>query len=473
MNNHGKQLKSNAFNITVTTCIQLLQTYFLAKILGPDQYGVLGIILLFYGFSLCIQDLGLNNAIVQSKKDIGRKTVFKAYFVLALILLGFNILFLSTVFYFSSLDLTSYIPYLCLLLFFQTLGSSFYTLLQREVKFFEIARSEVISVSLGFAVILILLNSGFGIRSYLIGLTFSAFLRLLLFFFSSKKIINICEYGNVSNVFKINIQFSIYQIFERIFNFGSARAEHFVIAFYLGPEVYGLYFFCWNLIIQPITKIIPMFTRVIYPVLCKDVREGKKNFIYLIFNTRKSILLLAIPFLIGLHSTSSEILTIFFDDDWSNAVQILQIISLIFCFRVTFDTLNMIYLATGNSKSSFSWNVIQLIINISVIVLIILLFGKESYLTGILLSSVLLFFIELKKILEFIPFSSYLKSIKSPIISSIIMLIILNVVFYKPYDVDILWIFLSKIIISLIVYFGSLKLFFKYSFKELLLKDLL
>lgn len=466
MNDNSENYKSNTFNIVFVTCIQLLQTYFLAKILGPNQYGVLGLILLYYGLTMCIQDFGLNNALVQNKKNIGKETVFKVYFRVAIVLLGFNSIFLYTTFYFSSLDLI-YIPFLCLLLFFQTLGSSFYILLQRKVKFLEIAKSEVTSVFLGFLLMLVFLNFGFGVKSYLIGLTSSAFIRLVLLFFSTKKMIIICEYENVLDVFNTNIEFALYQMFERIFNYGSARVEHFIIAFYLGSEVYGLYFFCWRLVIQPITKIVPMFTRVVYPIMCKDLRDGGNNFIYLVSNTRKSILILAIPFLTGIYMTSTEIITIFFDDDWLNAIPILEIISLIFCLRVTFDTLNTIYLANKKSKLSFNWNLMQLIINVIVIVFVIGIFGAEYYLLGIFISSVLLFSIELKKVLKFIPVSSYLESIKSPIISSIIMLIVLNLVFYKTYDVDVLWIFIFKTVLSVITYLASLKLFFNYSVKQI------
>lgn len=151
-----------------TSIISLVVQIILARLLLPDSFGIMAILLVAVNMATTISQSGLGAALIQ-KKDT-TKTSFSTAFWLSLL---FSVAIYAVVFFVAPLlaiiysmpDLTLFLRVLGLSVLFDSINSVQRSLLQKRLMFKSLFRANLLSILIGALIGIILAFNGFGVWS--------------------------------------------------------------------------------------------------------------------------------------------------------------------------------------------------------------------------------------------------------------------------------------------------------------------
>ena len=247
--------------------LQLGFSAVLARILLPEDYGVIGVMTVFTTFFSVLANMGIGTAVIQNKElsdyDVSNIFTFNLY-----VAVGLSIIFAIfsvplSKFYGNSV----YIPIGCLLsvsLFFSTMNMVPNALLMKEKKFVRIGLRMITTtvVSSGIAIVLAKL----GLKYY--ALAAQSIIQVMVNFiwnYSSTRIkLRIkCDFGSVKKIFS----FSSYQFAFNVFNYFARNADNLLVAKFMGDTQLGYYDKAYKLALYPEQNLTHVITPVIHPIL--------------------------------------------------------------------------------------------------------------------------------------------------------------------------------------------------------------
>lgn len=386
---------SSAFVVGI---VQFIQGVMLANAVGPEEFSRVAVILIVVALIATFNDFGMSNVLVRSNLSIIK--IKRILLIPVVFISGFSLVLTFFVFnsYLAAFFVSGYILFL-------GLYQRYFIILQRKELFSKIALVDVVSILVSFIYFLILLvSSNLTVENY-----FSVFFILALIKFiyiRRRNCISSFDFVEFINFKKSYIvlrsqdlsfyKFSIMQIIERILLFSTVRVEQFVLLALVSSKTFGLYVFAWNFVIQPSSKIVPVFSRVFFPKLVNSSRDSnKKNKDVVLILNRKSKLV-SYPILFGLFIFSDFMISEYMSPSWHESIQFLKYLALIYVIKLSFDLLNTILISSGRSMISTFWVLSQMLISIAFILIFWLIFESTfGVIIGITCSAIFLKIIEL------------------------------------------------------------------------------
>jgi len=148
--------------------IQLLLTIILARLLEPEDFGVIGMLIIFSSISRIIIDGGFNVALIR-KQDCDNKLYSSVFYLNLLVsVLLYLILFLFSPFiakFFNYPELELISKYYFLILPLYSLSIIQYVIIQKELDFKKYAFVSLISIIISGAIGVFMAYKGFGVWS--------------------------------------------------------------------------------------------------------------------------------------------------------------------------------------------------------------------------------------------------------------------------------------------------------------------
>lgn len=352
-----KGVKWTTISMVNTVILGLIQLAILARILSPVDFGLMAIVMVVIGFSQSFLDAGISMAIIY-KQNITRDQLSTIYWLN--IITGF-LLFaiicaiapLISLFYHED-RLTNLIISVSIIFIIQPFGQQFMILLQKDLKFREIAKIEIINkvifiiVTTGFA------YYGYGVYALIFGTISEVAVQTLLYILLGLK-----EY-KPKLIFKWNeitefINFGLYQIGERTINYFNSQIDVIIIGKLLGTGILGIYSIAKQLVTRPAEMINPIITKVTFPVMSRvqdDIVRLKNIYLTSINNLSSVNFALYAFILIFAH----DIVIVLFGDKWIGAITIIQILCIWGAMRSTINPIGSLLLAKGKANWGFWWN---------------------------------------------------------------------------------------------------------------------
>lgn len=388
MNIRGEKLakisikKAALINATAkysTTIMNLLFNAILARILSPEDYGVVVVTFVFITFFSIIADLGLGSALIQNK-DLTKDDVnnlFTFTFRLSILLaIGFSVLsFPISIFYKNDV----YIPIgiiLSVAIIFNTLNMIPNAMLMKEKRFVLVAvRTFVIAVCGSILAIILALC---GLKYY--ALVFqSVFVGIITFFwnyaYTKPKLKRKYDRTSIEKV----RNFSLYQFKFNVINYFARNTDNLLIGKFMGEAALGYYDKAYKLMLLPAQNLSHVISPVLHPILS----DYQNNRVYIYQKYMKivkilslvGILISAICFL-----SAEEIVLIMFGQQWEASIPAFRILSLSVWAQIVTSSTGAIFQSLGNTKIMFQAGSISAMITVSCI-LIGLFIGDLVYLS--------------------------------------------------------------------------------------------
>ena len=319
----------------------------LARLVSPDEFGVMGIALIVVEFSKMLAHLGVGPALVQ-RKELDRQhlttgfsvSLFMGVFFAALLILTAP--YLAT--FFRMDELTKVIRVISLVFLIDSFTLIAQALMQRNMKFKLIAIVEVSSYAFGDGVVgIYFAYSGWGVWSLVAAnLSQSVVLTMLLVILQPfpKRL------GFDLKSFKDLIYFGGGMTIGKMANFLANQGDKIVIGRTLGAAALGIYGRAYQFMVMPAGLFGKALDKALFPAMAK-VQDDKERLAKAYLTGVSLIGLAAIPLSSVIVFLGPEIVSVLLGPDWTGVVLPLQILGCSLLFRMGSKMSDSLARATG------------------------------------------------------------------------------------------------------------------------------
>ena len=400
--------------------VSLVVTGVLARLIVPEDFGVIAIATVIITFFGIFSDLGLAPAIVQNKTLTQRELSHLFSFSMYLSL------FLSLAFFFSSGAIASFydndkLVVICQLLslnlFFVSLNVVPNGILYKGKEFRFIAmRTLVVQITGGVISVIAALN-GAGVYALLINPIYSSVALFLLSF--ARHPLRFYLVPDINALKKV-FSFSSYQFLFNLINYFSRNADKLLIGKYMNMNMLGFYEKSYRLMMLPLQNITHVITPVMHPVLSEYQNDRPK----LISSYEKVVRLVAFlgfPLSAVLFFTAAELIMLFFGDAWAGSVASFEILALSVGVQIISSTSGAIYQAAGDTRSLFVCGLFSSLLNVAGIAVGIFWLGSIEGVASCILVTFIINFVQCYLWMYYVTFKQSLASFVAQLWSPLLL----------------------------------------------------
>lgn len=431
----------------------------LARILSPDEFGIIGMITIFIALSNSIIDSGFSNALIRKidSTNLDYNTVF--FFNLLVSLLLYAILFFSSPLisdFFNETKLVEVTKVVGLVLIFNAFGIIQRTLLVKEVDFKTQTKVSVIA-SVGSGIIGITLAIlGFGVWSLVMQQVSRQFLNsAFLWFFNSWRPRLEFSFLSFKEMFGFGSKLMVSGIINTLFQ----NIYYLVIGKFYSATDLGYYTRAEQFKTIFSRNLTVVVQRVSYPVL-SSIQNEEERLVLAYRKVIKSTMLVTFLLMLGMAAVAKPMIVVLIGEKWLNAAEFLQIM----CFAGMLYPLNAINLnilqVKGRSDLFLKLEIYKKMLATIPITMGIFL-GIKFLLFGSIFTSVISFLLNANyssKLIDY-PVSMQVKDILPYFLVSLLIAILIWLLVLLPFDFII--ILLLQLTVGLLIgflLFESLKL---------------
>lgn len=324
----------------------------LMRLLGPEAFGLIAMVLVFTGFAGVFQDLGFSSALIhfQDASEEHRSTAFWCSVALGICISLALSASAGLIAGFYDLPQLEFIVVAVSLSFaMSAFGSVPRAILQKRMLFARIAIVESVAtiVSGGSAALAAL--GGLGVWALVIQLLLFALISavgLLLWTpwtpswrVSRSALDELWRYGAGLTGFAV-------------VNYWARRADDLLIGKFFGSAALGLYSRAYSLMLLPLSQIMRVLIPVVFPAFASvqhDHVRVKRGFLRLI----SIISFISFPLMFGLCATAEPFVMTIFGPDWSGLIPLIRILSIAGALGALANPLGVIFTSQGQTGAFF------------------------------------------------------------------------------------------------------------------------
>jgi O-antigen/teichoic acid export membrane protein len=336
----------------------------LARILSPNEFGLIGMILVFTGFASSFSDMGLGASIIQAQalSDVKLDSVFWLNIAIGGALTVIFILaapLVSTFYGEPQLQLLTVAVAFNFIL--GSLSVVHYALLQKSLDFRSWFWIEVVTVSISGILALVLALSGFGVWS-LAGQSISgtAIRTTMLWRLSSWR--PRCRFDPAA--VRELLRFGRHLIGFNIVVYCAQYFDKLVIGHQIGSSALGIYNLSDRLMRMPLTNVTAITGAVMFPALSR-LQENVESVKRAYLRANRMIALLTFPMMLGLSVLARPAILVIYGDKWLDAVGIFQVLCFAGLAQSVYNTASWIFLSRGRPDILFRLGILSMLVRVA------------------------------------------------------------------------------------------------------------
>lgn len=450
---HG--LKWTFVDQILSQIIFLVFGIFLARILTPSMFGIVGMITIFSNFAILFVDLGFSAALIQ-KKEVSKAHFSSVFWLnLGIGLLMYFLFYISAPFiskFYNQPELIQLIRIICLSFIITSFSSVQANILIKELQFKKKVIINWVAMLIGYLVAFIMAYRGYGVWSLVMMTLTTSFINTILYWIISKWIpLFIFEWKKIKELSNYGLNF----FGDASVNYWSRNFDNFIIAKVLGSNDLGIYSRAYSLMLLPLKNITTIVTKVMFPAFSQkqdDIQLLKKYYLNII----QYIALITFPLMIGLSLVSKEFVLLFFGNKWSAMIPILSILSGLGAIQSIVSLNGLIYNSLGKVNIAFKVSIFS-----NIVLIIAFTIGVNYGIIGVsysyLIASALLFIPIYKMAIKQlnVTLTEVFLVLKGVIVATLTMAI--GIFLFNSFsNLSLLIGFIVKIAIGFIIYFSVL-----------------
>ncbi len=370
-----------------TQFITLIINIVLARLLPPENFGLVAMAMTVISSLTLLQGLGLNIALIQWS-EINDHVINTAFFLiifisLGLVITGFIIAPVTALF-FNNSQLTPMLWVLLLGIFIDALGVIPATLLDKELEFRRQLWPTLLPLIIygNAASVLALLN--FGAWSIVWARIIQAIIRTwLVWYISPWRPKRHFEMIIVSKLLHYGKDITLNSILIFIF----LTIDNVTVGKVLGEHTLGLYAMAFTWANLPATMVTSVFGRILFPTLSKlqnnPTQMGKT---YL--KTLGLVTTITLPVAVGLSLLAKDFIATLYPSQWFETAHVLKILAFYGLFRSIGAVMGPVFMASGRQRLMLKIVAGQVFFAVILIYPVTVNFGLSG--TALLLTTILL-----------------------------------------------------------------------------------
>jgi PST family polysaccharide transporter len=380
----------NAASKYTVIFINMVFSAILARILTPEDYGIVAIIGVFITFFNVLSDVGLGTAVIQFKDLTGDdfNHLFTFSFYLAILLGGvFSILSIPvSVFYKNGV----YIPvcvFLSISIVFNTLNVVPNSVLLRNKRFFTIAiRLTVVAVVSSVFTIMLALNNFKYYALVFQSIFISVFTWLWNFMSVRIKMVKKIKFDiilKIKNYSGFHFGFSFINYFAR-------NLDKLIIGKMMGNVPLAQYDRAYKMMLYPVQNLTHVISPVLHPIL-SDYQNDQGYIYQKYIKVIKFLSLLGIFLTVACFWCSDEIILLVFGSQWTDAAKSFRWLSLSIWAQMVTSGIGAAFQSLGNTLLMFNAGLIAAIVIVLCIISGILIGGGDLSIVSMFISAAFYF----------------------------------------------------------------------------------
>ncbi|WP_294439233.1 lipopolysaccharide biosynthesis protein [uncultured Slackia sp.] len=337
--------------------LQIVLTIVLARLIGPDEFGLVAIVTVFLNLFFLLSDCGLSPAIVRyqelDNKDHNALFTFSGVIGIALSLLFLGVSPVISFFYQRD-ELTPLLTLSAISILFNSLNMVPNGILIKEKRFDLLSMRLVIVSSLTGFITVGLAFFGFGVYALVLQTLLNSMLVFVWNYMMTP--IKFGEWRFVKQVKKV-FKYSTYQFLYNLISFFSGNLPNMVLGKAMDPYRLGLYDRAFRLSSYPAQALGGVAGSVLQPYL-RDL-DSKRQELYLAYiRLQKILVLIGAPISVFLLFSAREIILIMYGPNWVDAAIPFALLSISVVFKISNCTIGPLLQSTGDTEYLFREGVI-------------------------------------------------------------------------------------------------------------------
>lgn len=324
-----------AFAVGWTTVAKVVQqalqfglSIFLMRLLGPEAFGLIGMVLVFTGFATIFSEMGFSSALIQRQEitEAHRSSVFWLTIVVGafLSILLFAVSPMVARFYGEPL-LQPLAAAIALTFLLNAPGAVPRSLLQKRMRFDQIAILQVTASLISGVAAIVSALSGAGVWSLIIQSLIAAGIGSALalwmvdwrprLVWDATALRDLLRYGAGLTGFNM-------------INYWARSADNLLIGRLMGPVALGLYSRAYSLMLLPLSQIIGVLAPAMFPAMA-SIQHDKSRTRSIYLRAMRIITLLSFPLMLGLIVVAEPFVIALLGSEWAEVIPLIQILAVV------------------------------------------------------------------------------------------------------------------------------------------------
>ena len=357
--------------------IQLASTVVLARLLGPEEYGVIAMVMAVAAFAQVFGDLGLSTAAIQKKglTDAQQTNLFWLNVLVGLVLTCVVAASAPLVVKFYAREELLWVTVAVSINFLiASLGAQHSARLVRDMQFAKKSIATIAGALLTLLLSIYLAYAGCSYWSLVWGRLAGALVAMLLLWCFSPFLPSLPNRGSEMRElvgFGANVTASSFV------NYFSRNLDNILIGKYVGAEALGFYGRAYQLLMFPINSLRAPIQAVAFPAMSRldpNSEEYRRYYSQLV----RVVSWLTMPLMAFVCMSADDIVDVVLGDTWADVAPILAILALVGIVQPVSSLRGIIMLSSGQTKRQLKATVMT-----AILVLSSFCFGINWGVTGI------------------------------------------------------------------------------------------
>jgi PST family polysaccharide transporter len=328
--------------------IGLLTTLILARLLSPDAFGLLGMVIVFLGFIAIFQNLGLGPSIVQdgeiSQEQLS--SIFWLNSILSIILVLLTIISAPLVSsFYNEPSATSIMIVLALNFPLSALAVVPDAMLKKHMMFKKLGIIQNIATVLGSVVGIITAFMGFGVWALVWQGLIRNFARTILQWI----VMPWSPTWNLSyHKIKRHLYFGINLQVGSLLNYCARNVDDLLIGKVIGSSTLGVYQMAYSLMLWPLQKVSRVVGEVMFPAL--STIQGNKEHVKRVFlRVTGYIAFITFPMVLGILVIAPSVVYALLGERWVGVIPIFKVLCILGLTQSIATNTGWIFLSQGRT----------------------------------------------------------------------------------------------------------------------------
>jgi O-antigen/teichoic acid export membrane protein len=346
----------------------MVATVILARLLTPQDYGLIGMVAVITGFVSMFKEMGLSIATIQ-KEEINAEQISTLFWInvaLSVAVMVFTAAMAPVVaWFYGEPRLTLITVGFAGALVFGGLTVQHEALLRRQMRFSALALIEIGSLTV--SIVMAVVFAWFGARYWALvvnqlvqAMTYAAGVWIVCGWIPGRPVRN----AGVRSMFTFGRNLTGFQVV----NYFSRNLDNMLIGKFWGSLQLGLYAKAYQLLLLPIDQINSPIAAVAVPALSR-LADSPERYRKAYLRILQKVALLTMPAMAFMIACSDWIVTLVLGPQWIGASRIFALLGIVGLVQPIANTTGWLFMTQGRTHHMFQWGLISAsIIVVSIIV---------------------------------------------------------------------------------------------------------
>jgi PST family polysaccharide transporter len=348
--------------------VSMSSTIVLARLLTPQDYGLIGMVIVIIGFISMFKDLGLSLATVQ-RAEITHHQVSTLFWINVSISVALMLLTMATAplvaLFYGEPRLTWITIGLAATFIFGGLTVQHQALLQRQMRFAALAGIDLISLLAGILTAIIAAWCGAGYWALVLSQFATAFTN-------AAGVWMMCDWrpgapkrnSGVRPMLALGGNLTGFSMV----NYFARNLDNLLIGRFWGPQQLGLYAKAYQLLLLPIEQINSPVTAVVVPALSR-LADSPERYRQAYLRILEKLTMLTMPGVAFMIATSGWLVQLVLGEKWMGVSPIFTLLGIAGLLQPVGNTVGWLFTTQGRTKRMFKvGNILGLIAIVSIII---------------------------------------------------------------------------------------------------------